>query len=128
MELKAWRFSFSGLALSALSGGALSLCDAVLPFLATALSALGLLVVTAFFQEPPSTLQSGHRENLRMIGRSLAQPTLLWLLGLWLATYAFSHIPFVFGQPFIRESMTAAGYGDQTPLVSGAVSFLMMAI
>ncbi len=128
MELKAWRFSFSGLALSALTGGVLALHGAILPYVATAISALGLLAATALFREPPPTPQAGHRDNLRLIGSSLAQPTLLWLLCLWLAAYTFSHIPFVFGQPFIRGAMTAAGYGDQTPLISGAVTFLMMAI
>ncbi|WP_309667536.1 MFS transporter [Tabrizicola sp.] len=128
MELRAWRFSFSGLALSALTGGVLALYGAILPYVATTISALGLLAVTALFREPPQAPQAGHRDNLRVIGSSLAQPTLLWLLCLWLATYVFSHIPFVFGQPFIREAMTAAGHGDQTPLISGAVTFLMMAI
>ncbi len=128
MELKAWRFSFAALAVSALAGGALALYGEVLPYVATAIAAVGLLAITALLREPPPTPQAGHRENLRVIGSSLAQPTLLWLFCLSLATYAFSHIPFVFGQPFIREAMTAAGHGDQTPLVSGAVSFLMMAI
>jgi MFS family permease len=128
MELKAWRFSFSALALSALIGGALALYGEVLPYVATAIAAVGLLVITASLREPPVAPQSGHRESLRAIGASLGQPTLLWLLCLSLATYAFSHIPFVFGQPFIREAMTAAGYGAETPLISGTVTFLMMAI
>lgn len=128
MELKAWRFSFAALALSALTGGALALYDDILPYVATAIAALGLLAVTAFLREPPASPQASHRESLRAIGASLGQPTLLWLLGLSLATYALSHIPFVFGQPFIREAMTTAGYGAETPLISGTVTFLMMAI
>jgi MFS family permease len=128
MGLKAWRFSFGALALSALTGGALALYGAILPYIATAIAALGLLAITAFLREPPPAPQSGHRENLRAIAASLKQPTLLWLFCLWLATYAFSHVPFVFGQPFIREAMTAAGYADETPLISGTVTFLMMAL
>jgi MFS family permease len=127
-ELKAWRFSFAALALSALSGGVLALYGAILPYVATALAALGLLGITVLLKEPPPTPQATHRESLRAIGASLSQPTLLWLLCLSLATYAFSHIPFVFGQPFIREAMASAGYNGQTPLVSGMVTFLMMAI
>jgi MFS family permease len=128
MELKAWRFSFTALALSALIGGALALYGEKLPYIATAVAALGLLVLTAILREPPSSPHLGHRENLRAIGASLGQPTLLWILCLWLATYAFSHIPFVFGQPFIREAMTAAGYGAETPLISGVVTSLMMTL
>ena len=127
-ELKAWRFSFAALALSALIGGALALYDERLPYVATAAAAVGLLVLTALLREPPTAPQPGHADNLRAIGASLAHPTLLWILILWLATYAFSHIPFVFGQPFIREAMTAAGYGAETPLISGVVTFLMMSL
>lgn len=127
-ELKAWRFSFTALALSALIGGALTLSGEKLPYIATASAALALLLLTVLLREPPSPPNAGHRDNLRAIAASLMHPTLLWILILWLATYAFSHIPFVFGQPFIREAMTAAGYGAETPLVSGAVTFLMMTI
>ncbi len=127
-EMKAWRFSFAALALSALIGGALALYGEKLPYVATAAAAAGLLVLTALLREPPAAPQSGHADNLRAIGASLAHPTLLWILCLWLATYAFSHIPFVFGQPFIREAMTAAGYGAETPLISGVVTFLMMTL
>lgn len=127
-ELKAWRFSFAALALSALIGGALALYGERLPYIATLAAALGLLVLTALLREPPASPQLGHRDNLRAIGASLGHPTLLWILCLWLATYAFSHIPFVFGQPYIREAMTAAGYAAETPLVSGLVTFLMMTL
>lgn len=125
-ELKAWRFSFAALALSALSGGALALLDPILPYVATALAAALLLALTLALHEPPPAPQAGHRDTLRTIGASLGNPTLLWLLGLSLATYAFSHVPFVFGQPFLRDALTAAGYGAETPLISGIVTFLMM--
>ncbi len=127
-ELKAWRFSFTALALSALSGGALAQYDEVLPYVATAISAMVLLVITALFREPPHAKPANHRENLRAMTTSLTQPTLFWLLCLTLVMYVFSHIPFVFGQPFIRDALTSAGYAAQTPLVSGGVSFLMMVI
>ncbi len=42
--------------------------------------------------------------------------------------YMFSHIPFVFGQPFIREALTTVGYSAQTPLISGGVTFTMMLV
>ncbi|MGL6208765.1 MAG: MFS transporter [Paracoccaceae bacterium] len=127
-ELNAWRFSFTALALSAFSGGAMALYDDILPYVATAISAVALLVITALFREPPHSRPASHRENLRALGASLTQRTLLWLLCLTLVMYVFSHIPFVFGQPFIREALAAAGYASQTPLVSGGVTFAMMLV
>jgi MFS family permease len=127
-SLKAWRFSFTGLALSALAGGLLALQDTVLPFVASALAAAVLLALSALFHEPPHVTPTSHRENLGALRRNLTQPTLVWLLCLTLVTYVFSHIPFVFGQPFIRETLATMGYSDQAPLVSGTVTFLMMTI
>jgi MFS family permease len=127
-ELNAWRFSFTALALSALTGGVLAQYDDTLPYVATAVSAAALLAITALFREPPHLKPADRRENLRAIGTSLIQPTLFWLLCLTLVMYVFSHIPFVFGQPFIREALATAGYPAQTPLVSGGVTSLMMVI
>ena len=42
--------------------------------------------------------------------------------------YGFSHIPFVFGQPFISEALGNAGQSADAPLVSGVVAALMMAV
>jgi MFS family permease len=125
-ELKASRFSFAAWALSALTGGAMALYDETLPFVATALAAAVALAITTLFREPPHSNPTNHRENLRAIGASLTQPTLLWLLCLTLLMYVFSHIPFVFVQPFLREALTAQGYAAETPLVAGTVTFLMM--
>ena len=127
-ELKAWRYSFIALALSAFSGGAMALYDDVLPYVATAISAFGVICVTCLFTEPPHAKTTTHREDLQQLWASLTHPTLLWLLGLTLLMYVFSHIPYIFGQPFIREALTTAGYGAQTPLVSGAVTFTMMLV
>jgi len=127
-ELKAWRAGFSALALSALAGGALALIDDVLPYVAMVLAAAAVLILTFRFKEPEHRKQSTHRDNLLDLASSLRQPTLLWLLLLTLTMYAMGHIPFVFGQPFMREALSTAGYAEQTPLVSGGVSFVMMAI
>lgn len=127
-ELRAWRFSFSALAISALTGGMLALYDDVLPYVATALSAAVLLGVTLLFIEPPHAKRESHRQNLSALRANLANPTLLWILCLTLLMYVFSHIPFVFGQPFIREALANLGYAAQTPLISGGVTFLMMVI
>lgn len=127
-ELKAWRFGFTALALSALTGGLLALYDDILPYVATAVSAVVLLAITVLFREPPHAQRTDHRENLRALSASLTQPTLFWLLCLTLLMYVFSHIPFVFGQPFIREALETTGYAAQTPMVSGIVTSVMMVI
>jgi MFS family permease len=127
-ELHAWRFGFTALAMSALVGAVLAAFDPVLPYVATAVAAVALLAITALFREPPHLTPAAHREDLRALGRSLVQPTLLWLLCLALVMYVFSHVPFVFGQPFIREALSSAGYAAETPLISGAVTFLMMVL
>ena len=42
--------------------------------------------------------------------------------------YTFSHVPFVFGQPFILEAINAAKLGLDAPIVSGAVTATMMLV
>lgn len=127
-ELKAWRFSFTALAISALTGGALAFYNDILPYVATAVSAVVLLIITVLFREPPHAKRTSHRQNLHALGTSLTEPTLFWLLCLTLLMYVFSHIPFVFGQPFIREALSTMGYTAQAPLVSGGLTFSMMLI
>ena len=52
-ELKAWRFTFIALALSAATGGLLALYSLVLPFFVSILSAFAVLVISWHFTEPP---------------------------------------------------------------------------
>ena len=40
--------------------------------------------------------------------------------------YVYSHIPFVFGQPFILEALGQIGLAAEAPVVSGAITTLMM--
>jgi MFS family permease len=126
MELRAWRFSYAGLASSAVLGGAMMQLGEALPYVATAGAAVVLFGMTLLLQEPPPAPRPAHRENLQAILASLRNPTLLWLFGLALGAYVFSHIPFVFGQPFIRQALTTAGFAAETPLVSGTVTSVMM--
>ena len=42
--------------------------------------------------------------------------------------YGFSHLPFVFGQPYIFAALEGLGLSANAPLVSGAVTALMMLI
>lgn len=126
--LKAWRSGFAALALSALTGGMLAQFDAVLPYVATMIATVALLAITAMFREPPHAARASHRDSLGAIRTSLVQPTLLWLMCLTVVMYVFSHVPFVFGQPFIREALASAGHADQAPLVSGGVTSAMMLV
>lgn len=125
-ELKAWRFGFVALAVSALSGGVLARFDVIYPYVAASMAACLTVAVTMLFKEPPHAAPVPHRENLRVLRRSLLQPTLLWLLCLSLLMYVFSHIHFVFGQPFIREALESHGLASETPVISGGVTFTMM--
>ena len=127
-ELRAWRFSFTALAISALTGGLMAAQHDLLPYAATACAALITLALALQFREPIHTRSIGHRENLQGLVQALRQPTLLWILCLFLVMYVFSHIPYVFGQPFIREALATAGGDIQAPIVSGSVTFAMMIV
>ena len=129
-ELRAWRFSFCALAISAVSGGVLALEMDALPFIAGAAAFAGALVIALGFTEP------GHTETARGVGRvrpnslkaALTEPVLVWLFFLSVLMYVFSHIPFVFGQPFILEALEGTALGGHAPIVSGLVSALMMIV
>lgn len=131
-ELRAWRFGFTALAVSAVLGGAMSFYSDVLPFLITALVALAVLLITLKFREPPhrsdTVPQGSELARLAAMRPVLTQPVLAWLFVLSVLMYGFSHIPFVFGQPFILEALHDAGLSAEAPLVSGATSALMMLI
>ncbi|SDX61088.1 MFS transporter [Litoreibacter albidus] len=128
-ELRAWRFGFSALALSAVIGGALALSSGALPFAAGAVAAIALLLITLRLEEPPHKRPSGDRlDDLRALRGNFTHPTLLWIFALSLLMYVFSHIPFVFGQPFIAEAMAQLGLRAEAPLISGFVSAIMMVL
>ena len=133
-QLRAWRFTFSGLALSAVAGGAMALIDMRVVFWATALVAAISLPLVMLLREPPQAdLPPGAREitaasQLRSLGVAMRQPTLRWLFALSVLMYGYGHIPFVFGQPFILESLSTIGLAQDAPLVSGGVSAAMMSV
>ncbi|WP_299848112.1 MFS transporter [uncultured Roseovarius sp.] len=129
-ELRAWRFSFTALAVSAVLGGVMSYFSETLPFVTSALAGLGVLVIAAKFREPPHrderVPQGSEWMRLASLRPALTQPVLTWLFVLSVLMYGFSHLPFVFGQPFILEALEGAGLAPQAPVVSGATSALMM--
>ena len=131
-ELRAWRFSFTALALSAVTGGAMALWFQTLPFFATALGFAGMLGIALRFSEPrhshPEPPQGAEVTRLGSLGAALRDPVLAWLFVLGAVMYVFSHVPYIFGQPFILEALRHAGYAAEAPLVSGAVTSTMMVV
>lgn len=128
-ELRAWRFTFTALALSAILGGWLAANAPVWTFLASAASAAVALAIASRFREPPHAEDDA--PSAQRAGAALdafRNPTLLWLFALSVSMYVLSHVPFVFGQPFILEALGQAGLAQQAPPVSGAVSAAMMLI
>lgn len=129
-ELRAWRFGFTALAISAFAGGAMALWGFIVPIVAGIVTMAGTLLLTLAFREPPSTPsdQTGEWGRLASLRSSLSEPVLIWLFILMVLMYGFSHIPFVFGQPFILEALAARGLDGSAPLVSGIVSSVMMGL
>ncbi|MDJ0638969.1 MAG: MFS transporter [Paracoccaceae bacterium] len=128
-ELKAWRFNFVALAISAVLGGAMALWSLRVPYLASAVAFVFVAVVVFRFREPKHAKQEvtdGARLDALRI--ALRQPVLMWLFALSALMYGFSHLPFVFGQPYILGALAQIGMEANAPLVSGAVTACMMLV
>lgn len=126
-EVRAWRFSFAGLALSAVTGGLMALWGLRLPYVATTV-ALALTLLVAFrFSEPVRRVGTADEwARFKALLASFRSPVILWLFAISLLMYVFSHVPFVFGQPFILAALAGLGLGAEAPLVSGSVTTAMM--
>jgi len=129
-EVIAWRYGFTALALSAVTGGLMALIDPRLPFIASALAMLGLIYVSFRMVEPTRDESKTSSEIMRLsqLGDAFRNPILMWFFALTVCMYGMSHLPFVFGQPFILEALDSAGFASSAPLVSGAVTATMMVI
>lgn len=129
-ELRVWRFTLAGFAMSAVIGGAMSLWSATLPFYATAVSFAVTLTLVLRMSEP--TRKPADADNLRdqitALKAAFMNPVLAWLFVLTVLMYGFSHLPFVFGQPFILTALDGWGLAAEAPLVSGAVTTVMMLV
>ena len=127
-ELRAWRYSFVALALSAVAGGAMALWGLRVPYFATAASFAALLVVVFLFVEPTekAVRKLGQAHWAEALGQALKAPVLIWLFALSALMYVFSHLPFVFGQPYIFAALDGLGLSANAPFVSGAVTAIMM--
>ncbi|MDA8586247.1 MFS transporter [Rhodobacteraceae bacterium] len=128
-ELRAWRFNFVALAISAVLGGAMALWDLRLPYFANII-AFGVLLLVVFRFSEPKRSDAAKRQGFRLDGlrAAFASPVLLWLLVLSALMYGFSHLPFVFGQPFIFAALEQIGLAGNAPLISGAVTAAMMVV
>ncbi|WP_146344435.1 MFS transporter [Phaeobacter marinintestinus] len=128
-EVKAWRFGFVAFAVSAAVGGALGMFDPRLPFAATVFAMAGMLAIAIGFHEPGKNGQVvTERMRFRSLLHAFDQPVVRWMFVLSFSMYAFSHIPFVFGQPFILQALATVGLEAEAPLVSGTLTSVMMLI
>ncbi len=128
-ELRAWRFSFSGLAVSAAIGGAVALWSYEATFVMSGITMFLAFLIALLFTEPPRGKGAvTESKRLRALGDAFRQPVLVWLFVLSLLMYGFSHLPFVFGQPFIQEALAEIGFKSEAPLVSGVVTMIMMVV
>lgn len=125
-EIRAWRASFTALAFSAAIGGLLSGIGDALPYAASAATGLVAVGLALAFREPPHVESSGTTES--WLAQRDARPVLIWIFCLAVSMYIFSHVPFVFGQPFILEALAGVGLQEDAPLVSGGVTAAMMMI
>ncbi|WP_299566901.1 MFS transporter [uncultured Sulfitobacter sp.] len=130
-EVRVWRFSLAGFAMSAVSGGALAMWFPAAPFFASA-AAFGIAVALTWRMVEPERHTTDEAQSLpellRTLRAALRHPVLAWLFALAVLMYGFSHLPFIFGQPFILRALEDVGLGAQTPLVSGAVTSVMMLV
>ena len=128
-EARAQRFSLVGFALSAIVGGAVALWSFEATFWGAALAGLAAVVLAMRLTEPPKALAvEQHLAQLPALKDALGRPVLQWIFALSVVMYGFSHLPFVFGQPFIDTALRQVGLGGEVPLVSGGVTALMMGL
>ncbi len=129
-EVRVWRFSFVGLAVSAVLGGAMALISPLLPFVASTVAGVALVWLSLQLRDPKPADQDASSQGMAIdqIRQAMHNPVLRWLFWLGVLMYGFSHIPFVFGQPFILDALAQAGYDGEAPFVSGIVTAIMMVL
>lgn len=128
-EARTQRYSLGGFALSALLGGVIALWSFEATFWGAALAGIAALLLALRLSEPPKALQvEQHLAQLPALKEALGKPVLRWMLALSVAMYGFSHLPFVFGQPFMDTALRQIGLGGEVPVVSGGVTAAMMGL
>lgn len=128
-ELRFWRFTFAALMVSAVTGGLMARAVPVLPFVLSGVAFVAMLILAARLRDSAHLVDEVNAVPFgTAIGSAFRKPVLLWLLALSVVMYGFSHVPFVFGQPFILRALETIGLSGEAPLVSGIVTSIMMAV
>lgn len=131
-ELIAWRFTFAGLAISAFTGGVVALYSMPLTFVLCGFGFAGAFIITWISVEPPhvgnKTGYGSEALRLQNLRSAFADPVLIWLFVLSVLMYGFSHLPFIFGPPYILDTLGKIGLEREAPWVSGAVSTCIMLV
>lgn len=128
-ELRFWRFTFAALMVSAVSGGLMARAVPVLPFVLSGVAFVAMLILAARLRDSAHLVDEVNSVPFSTaIGSAFRKPVLLWLFALSVVMYGFSHVPFVFGQPFILRALETVGLSGEAPLVSGGVTSIMMAV
>lgn len=127
-EVRGMRFTFAAMALSAVLGGILAVQDGALPYLAYAIAmgaAFAIALMLKDAEQPGGVSSGGLHLQWVHLKAAFAHPVLRWLLCLSLLLYAYSHIPFVFGQPYIAEVLNAQNIEIAPEIISGLVAAVM---
>ncbi|SIT14903.1 Predicted arabinose efflux permease, MFS family [Roseivivax lentus] len=129
-ELRAWRFSFGALLVSAPLGGLAALWSLALPFWLSAAAAGIGLVLALRFTDPPQLRSDAVLPQTQWgaLRAAFRDPVLIWLFALAALMYGYSHLPFIFGQPFIEGALARFDLSDDAPLVSGTITAIMMGV
>lgn len=125
-EILAWRASFTALAFSAILGGWMVGVSDVLPFIASGIAGVITIALAGLLREPAHRAEP--ERLLEPASSTGARQVLTWIFCLSAMMYVFSHVPFVFGQPFILEALETLNMSADAPLVSGAVTAAMMLV
>ncbi|MEM1371758.1 MAG: MFS transporter [Pseudomonadota bacterium] len=127
-ELRGMRYTFAAMAVSAVLGGGLAVVDSAWAYIAYALAMAAAFVLACLLREPladRAATAPGFAAQWHHLREAFGHPVLGWLLCLSLLMYAYSHIPFVFGQPYIAEVLRLQDIALPPELVSGAVAAVM---
>lgn len=129
-EARAWRFRFTSLAISAFLGGLIAMVSMPLVYASTAAVGCIAIALATMFREPERDEGEGRdiamRRHARDIWKRIGHRPLTWLFVLVVSMYVFSHVPFVFGQPVMKNALEQIGFAGETPLVSGTIISMMM--
>ncbi|MBI1385493.1 MAG: MFS transporter [Rhizobiales bacterium] len=129
VELRAWRLSYAGYALSAVAGGLAMLLAPSLPYLLSALAAFGALIVTWRLAEPPiSGTIAMPLAQLGLVLQRMTTPLLAWVLVHTLAAYVMGHVAFAFAQPYVAAGLAELGLREGAPMLSGTIAAIMFVV